>query len=246
MVAVHMFQHNLVACHAGSFCLPLKNRLFRTFMTEKIDTLAQQPRTPIRKRGIERFEHLLDCVAALIGEFPDDDISLAQVAERAGVPIASVYHFFPNRNAAFVALAQRYHRHLAQMSIIEGPSAPRRWQDVFEFRLRRSAAYLNSEPAALRLFMGFGVSVDVRNTDVAGNAALAERRAVYLREAYDIPVMPDLEHRIAISLALIDGIWALSYSNHKCITDEYLDEAVLAAVTYLRCYLPEYLQLKTP
>lgn len=214
-------------------------------MTDKTDTLITQPRTPMRRRGIERFEHLLDCTAALIGEFPDEDVSLAQIAERADVPLASVYHFFPNRNAALVALSQRYHKQLAQMTMAEGPRAPQRWQDVFDFRLRRSAAFLNSEPAALRLFMGFGVSVEVRNVDVAGNAALAERRGAYLREVYDIPAMPDLEKRIAISLALIDGIWALSYSNHRRITDEYIEEAVLAAVTYLRCYLPEFLHLRS-
>ncbi len=37
-----------------------------------------------------------------------DDIGLYQIAEEAGVPPASTYHFFPTKDAAFLALAQRY------------------------------------------------------------------------------------------------------------------------------------------
>lgn len=211
-------------------------------MTDKTDASPSLPRAPMRKRGIERFEHLLDVTAALIGEHPEEDISLAQIAERAGVPLASIYHFFPNRNAALVALAQRFHRQIYRMAMSEGPDAPSRWQDVFEFRIRRTAAFLNAEPAALRLFMGAGVSVEVRNADIAGNAAIAKKRAEYLRGVFHICGIPDLEKRIAISLAIIDGIWALSYSYHRSIADEYVDEAVMTAITYLRCYLPEYLE----
>ncbi len=212
-------------------------------MNEKADTISpNQLRPSRRKRGIERYELLLDAAAAVLGQRPNEDISLAQIAENAGVPLASVYHFFPNRNAALEALASRYHGQIFELAMTEGSNIPDRWQDVFIYRLRRSAAFLNSEPAALRLFMGAGVSVEIRNVDVSGNAAIATRRAEYLREVFDLPAMPELEKRIAISLALIDGIWALSYAMHGHITDEYVEEAVLAALTYLRCYLPEHLQ----
>lgn len=210
-------------------------------MTDKTET-ASAARAPMRKRGIERFEHLLDATAAVLGERPDEDISLAQIAEKAGVPLASVYHFFPNRNAALEALAKRYHQRIGDLAMIDGQGIPDRWQDLFASRIRRSAAYLNSEPAALRLFMGAGVSAEIRNVDVEGNAALAAKRAAYMRDIFDLPAMPDLEQRIATALALIDGIWALSYSEHRRITDAYVEEGILATTAYLRCYLPERLQ----
>lgn len=212
-------------------------------MIDKPETNSS-PRAPMRKRGIERFENLLDATAAVLGEHPDDDISLAQIAARAGVPLASVYHFFPNRNAALEALAKRYHQRIGDLAMTEGNGLPSRWQDLFASRIRRGAAYLNSEPAALRLFMGAGVSAEIRNVDVAGNAALATKRAAYMREVFDLPAMPDLEQRIATALALIDGIWALSYSEHRRITDAYIEEGILAITAYLRCYLPERLQLR--
>lgn len=210
-------------------------------MSDKVEA-RPVARAPMRRRGIQRLELLLDATAAVLGEYPDEEISLAQIAEKACVPLASVYHFFPNRNAALEALARRFHQRMAEMAIVEGGAVPDRWQDLFAFRMRRSAAYLNSEPAALRLFMGAGVSAEIRNIDVAGNAVLAARRAAFMRKVFDLPAMPDLEQRIATSLALIDGIWALSYSHYRRIDDDYVEEAIVAATAYLRCYLPERLQ----
>ena len=37
-----------------------------------------------------------------------DEIGPYQIAERAGVPPASVYQFFPTKEAAYQALAERY------------------------------------------------------------------------------------------------------------------------------------------
>ncbi|GAB4068768.1 TetR/AcrR family transcriptional regulator [Ancylobacter sonchi] len=209
------------------------------------DTGGTLHRPPVRKRGIERFEHLLDATATLIGERPDEEVSLANIAARAGVPLASLYHFFPNRNAALVALAQRYHRQIHELATFPAGSAPLRWQDVFAFRVRNTARFLNDNPAALRLFMGAGVSAEVRNTDVAGNDRLAAMRADYLHRHFVMAPMPDLPRRIAVSLAILDGIWAYSYSHHRRITDEYVDEAIRATLVYLRCFLPEELQPRT-
>lgn len=211
-------------------------------MSRIIDNDTASHRVPMRKRGVERFELLLDATAQLLAERPDEDISLAQIAERADVPLASLYHFFPNRNAAFVALARRYHAALHEPGLENEATRPSRWQDVVESKQRIGAEYLNKNPAALRLFMGAGVSVEVRNTDLSGNAELARGRAEYLNRMFHIPYVRDLEKRIAVSIALMDGIWALSYSVHRSITNEYLEESIRASILYLRCYLPEFLE----
>lgn len=57
-----------------------------------IDEDSRNGKTQMRKRGIERFNTLLDATAALLSELPDEDISLAQIADRAAVPLASLYH----------------------------------------------------------------------------------------------------------------------------------------------------------
>lgn len=198
-------------------------------------------RRPQRQRGIVRFEHLLDSTEALLVEHPESDISLALVAERAGVPLPSIYHFFPNRDAILVALAQRYHARLSDMARATLYPPPERWQDIIRARQLSGVAFLNAHPSALRLFMGAGVSAEVRTLDLQGNASLARLRTAEFRHWFDCRGIEDLEHRLAISIGIMDGVWAISWSQHQRITDEYLNESVRASVSYLRCYLPEIL-----
>lgn len=202
-------------------------------------------RQPQRKRGVDRFEALLDAAETKLVEAPDEDITLSMIAETAKVPLPSVYHFFPNRNAMLVALAQRFHRDLAQITFVPLDPPPNDWQEIVRRRQKNGAAYLNAHPAALRLFMGAGVSVEVRNLDLQGNASLAHVRAEDFRSSFDCGHIPDLERILAISIGLMDGIWAISYSEHGLITDSYLIESTRASIAYLRCYLPEVLTPRT-
>lgn len=202
---------------------------------------GERVRKPQRQRGIIRFEHLLDSTEALLAERPENDISLALVAEKARVPLPSIYHFFPNRDAILVALAQRYHALLGDMARVALDPPPETWQDIISERQGSGVAFLNAHPSALRLFMGAGVSAEVRTLDLQGNASLARLRAAEFRHWFDCRSIPDLEHRVAISIGIMDGVWAISWSQHQCITDDYLNESIRASVSYLRCYLPEFL-----
>ncbi len=204
--------------------------------------MRETGRKPQRKRGFIRFEHLLDSAEILLTEQPDTDISLPMVAETANVPLPSIYHFFPNKDAILVALAQRYHKRLAEMARVDLDPAPETWQDIVRRRQRSGVAFLNRHPSALRLFMGAGVSAEVRTLDLQGNAALAASRAQEFRHWFDCSGIEDLEKYLAVSIGIMDGVWAISWSQHRRITDAFLNESILASVSYLRCYLPEILQ----
>lgn len=200
-------------------------------------------RKPLRQRGIRRVEILLDATQSLLVEAPEVEISLASIADRADVPLPSIYHFFPNRNAVLVALAVRFHEELTRAAGVPLDPAPATWQEIIERRQIGGAAYLNAHPAALRLFMGAGVSVEVRNLDFQGNASLAETRANEFRQWFDCTALSDLEDRLAVSIGLVDGIWALSWSKHRHLSESHVTESIRAAISYLRCFLPDVLPL---
>lgn len=212
-------------------------------MTTSRDLLAELTQNrPMRRRGIERYHRILDATEELLSGSGDEDISLAQIAERAEISLASVYYFFPNRNSVYVALALRFNEEIYERSIrpLTGPE-PQTWQELLERKHRAAAEFQNSRPAALRLFLGAGVSAAVRSADFTGNARLARSRARMFEAYFDIQNMPDLPHWLEMSAAAMDGIWSLSYGYHGVITEEYRAEATACAVTYLRRYLPEYL-----
>ena len=64
-------------------------------------------KTPVQARSRERFERMLDAAIAIIGETGSDTMRMSEVAERAGVPIGSLYQFFPDKAAIVRTLAER-------------------------------------------------------------------------------------------------------------------------------------------
>ena len=64
-------------------------------------------RQPVQRRSAERLGRILDACAELLDEMSYEDLSTRAVAERAQVPIGSVYRFFSNKRAMAEALAHR-------------------------------------------------------------------------------------------------------------------------------------------
>jgi len=61
---------------------------------------------PRQRRAIERREAILQAMLSLLAERDLDEISTTLVAARAGVPVASVYRYFPNKFAILSELAR--------------------------------------------------------------------------------------------------------------------------------------------
>ncbi|MEV3996601.1 TetR/AcrR family transcriptional regulator [Streptomyces halstedii] len=68
---------------------------------------ANLRRAPVQQRSAERLARILDAGAGLLDETGYEQLSTRAVADRAGVPIGSVYRFFPNKRALVDALAER-------------------------------------------------------------------------------------------------------------------------------------------
>lgn len=71
----------------------------------------------------ERREHLLDACECLLCENPERMVSVAEVAERAGLAKGTVYLYFPSKEEMLLALHQRHGEDFFRelISLLEGP-----------------------------------------------------------------------------------------------------------------------------
>ena len=68
---------------------------------------AVRRRAPVQARSRERVEKILDVAARIVVERGVDAMTTRTVADEAGVPVASLYQYFSDRDAVLLALVER-------------------------------------------------------------------------------------------------------------------------------------------
>ena len=68
---------------------------------------AVRRRSPVQARSRERVERILDVAARIVVERGVDALTTRSVAAEAGVPVASLYQYFSDREAVLLALVER-------------------------------------------------------------------------------------------------------------------------------------------
>jgi AcrR family transcriptional regulator len=64
-------------------------------------------RTPAQARSRERVEKILDAASQVVVAQGVETLTTRTIAERAGIPVASLYQYFSDRDAVLLALVQR-------------------------------------------------------------------------------------------------------------------------------------------
>ncbi|MER5554251.1 TetR/AcrR family transcriptional regulator [Streptomyces sp. NPDC002793] len=137
-------------------------------------------RVPVQQRSAERLARILDAGAALLDETGYEQLSTRAVADRAGVPIGSVYRFFPNKRALVDALAERNLEVYAARVVARLEAIPEReWRTAIDAVLDEYLAMKRSVPGFA--LVDFGPPVPVTGPlDEEVNRLVAGRLAELL------------------------------------------------------------------
>ncbi|GAA3086874.1 TetR/AcrR family transcriptional regulator [Streptomyces roseofulvus] len=123
-------------------------------MFEKKSTLQTPPR-PARaqRRGIARRQAILDAAEALLGEQGYEAATLRGIGERAGIPVASVYHYFSHRHQVGAELLRRHADALdARLAAALADERPRTLPDVVDTVIDSLLDYFRSHPGCVSLW----------------------------------------------------------------------------------------------
>jgi AcrR family transcriptional regulator len=193
-------------------------------------------------RGMERRERLMTAATTLLGEYPIEDITLALVAKRAGIPIGSTYHFYPKINELLATMAGRWHAELQE--VLSRPytgDAAVSWQAIVETSIKRAATLYNHRPDGRQLILSDKSAPDIKHADRSYDQAIGQLMVDLIRQHFELPDFPGRTDIFFYSVEIADLFFMLSNMRHGTITEEFCSEAQRAVVSYLRNYLPLHL-----
>jgi AcrR family transcriptional regulator len=202
------------------------------------DTSA--PRKPERENGKRRYAVLLAASEKLLERDGLAALTIQNIAREAGVPMASVYHFFPSPMAACVAVAETYldgfaaniQRDIAGIESLN-------WREIIIILKQRTVEYYRAHPYAQRIILGSEVSWHIRQADLANNRMMAQMVCDLIIDQFPGTDEKALLNAIAVGISIGDAIWSLSISEHDVITKQYAEEAVIAECAYLSAKFPQ-------
>jgi AcrR family transcriptional regulator len=216
--------------------------------TESEETVGgstpSRARRPLRKRGVERYNVLLDAAEVLLNEADPADVGLYQIAEQAGVPAASVYHFFPTKSAAFLALAERYIEVVFPRLLQEPIPAARlrSWQDLWEIEQERALQSYRENRWAMKLFLASAQIGEISRAELRFSEEASDQMFSQYDSVFHMPYVKDSAAKFEIMITVTDAIWGASYSRFGEITDLYAAEALAAGIAYGRTFLPDRME----
>ena len=198
----------------------------------------RKPPSATRKRGRERRKLLLKAAYDLLCARPVEDISFRDIADEAGVPEGSAYHFFANRFDVFSALAKELSDQFIEAHRRKVPPSRRKsWQSLTEHLVDIGAEVYAANPPARQLLIGGKTPPEVKQADRLNDRAVGEVMYEVFAEHFELPETEEMRKAFYYFIEITDLIFTLSVIEHGQITAEMLAEAKRAGTGYLGTYL---------
>ncbi|MEU8984238.1 TetR/AcrR family transcriptional regulator [Streptomyces sp. NPDC048309] len=167
-------------------------------------------RAPVQRRSAERLTRILDACADLLDEVGYDALSTRAVAQRAGVPIGSVYRFFGNKRAMADALAQRNLERYAErvterLQATDGGG----WREAMDAVLDEYLAMKRTAPGFS--LVDFGNEIPVGSGTAQPNTRVAERLTALLSGYLHRTPDEDLRRTFLVAVETADALVRLAF-----------------------------------
>lgn len=195
------------------------------------------PATPVQRRGVKRYQTLLRAAEELLGEQGYEAATLKAIGARAGIPIASVYHYFSDRHQVDAELLRRHLDDMGQR--VDGALADsdaRTLREVVDIVIDTMLAQYREHPSFIELWFA-GRSSVLSELARAYDASRAEKLLRLLTERNLIRAdTPQLVLQTAIEAA--DRLFDAAFRHSPNGDDAVVDEARRLVTAYLETYAP--------
>lgn len=193
-------------------------------------------RQPRQRRAVQTVEAILDAVIRILKREGVDAVTTNHIAEMAGVSIGSVYQYFPDKQAIFVAL---HDRHVEQVGRLLERTLVEHASSSLEALVRALIeAMIEAHAADPELHELLFSEVPHGAT---GSRELESRlrgvlRLVVTSRAHELGRSRELERTLFVLTQMVDALahGAVLHRPSKLSLSAAKDEAVRAVMAYLR------------
>jgi AcrR family transcriptional regulator len=191
--------------------------------------------TLVQRRGIERVQAILDTAETLLAEQGYGAATLKAVGERAGIPTASLYHYFADRGQVDAELVRRHVRSLNErFSAALTDSAVQTLADAVDAMIDPLLTYFRENPSFVQLwFVGRTSSLGELANEFDASWAEELRQFLIERELIDRNT-PQFVTRLAFEVG--DRLFDVAFQRSPTGDDTTIDEGRRMLTAYLATY----------
>lgn len=180
------------------------------------DAMSSRPRAvmrrePVQRRSAARVSSILDACAGLLDEFDYDELTTSKIAERARVPIGSLYQYFPDKRAVVQALTMRnLDAFSAEVEQVFTGAAPSAWREAVDRVLDVYLRMLDDVPGFGRIRFGDVVDTHLLDADEDNDAVIAAKLSQLFAKSYRVPNSEDLQLAFWMVVEVSDALIKLA------------------------------------
>lgn len=203
-----------------------------------------RPASPRKSRAGSqaRIDSILVAARLLLAAEGVASLSIYSVAERAGIPASSVYHFFASVPALLEALTADVHA--AFRDSLQQPIdhlALDHWHDLSRLVETRMLDIYSRDAAARQLILAQHGLTEVTQADRQHDVELGKLMHALFAKHFVLPALPSDVDVFALALELADRVYARSIQLHNAITPRMAEEGRRVFNAYMGLYLPPFL-----
>jgi AcrR family transcriptional regulator len=207
-------------------------------VTETPDLHAKLRNVPLQARSRERLRRVLDAADMVLAEDGPDAFTTTRIAQAAGVPVGSVYRYFPDKQAIVEALAVSYWSDFEDLVAGVAETDEREpLEDPTRTILETLAAGFRGRPGFRALWYGGLRTEEVRDATRPTRTAIS--RSVERIFAVHWPGAP-LDARAAVARMVVlagDGLLREAFRINADGEQALLEESLVMLDAYVRARL---------
>ncbi len=169
-------------------------------------------RQPRQQRSRARVRHILEAADAILSAEGFEALTVRRIAQVAGVPVGSIYQFFPDKAAVVDALAGTYIGQFdAAIAQLVAASQAQQWKDPVGTLIDAFTQLYRANPGYVALWSGRHLSPELARADEANNAAIAQGvRRILVRQA-GLPDGAQLARSSQIAVVVADALLQFAF-----------------------------------